>query len=781
MNKHRVKNFFKIGRISSVTRVLVVAGLLVVSVAGSGQQAGAVQTSADYCKQFIDVSLSACKDGILGTVDCNEYADVSTQGDVTICNNAKNAKKSGAISDTPSASQTPTPTPTTNPAIDSTAYRNNILLTCASYGDTTQQLACLYGGLGKNGSSSSPTSIADCYTALQFLSNPDAQKACSTGAQAGQTYINSQTNQNGSNSSAGSFNNPFSSLDLNDMQGNLSDYINTLHANGTDSKVNTSNFSDNNPNSYVNGAGGQQPIKVMPSGKPNSPALIWFNGGGWHANDGTAELIASGSTQKNGQSDQASTGAAPVGGGANARGYTVIEVTYRLGSSGVNYMFEDVMRGIQHVINNAKLYNIDPSKIAIGGDSAGGSLSMRAVATGKSGAKVGIGWSAPTNGYTALFKSYKTFLLGMDHSTCIPTDLAGLANTTDLLNGGSGNVAQYGQGLSSNEFDNLGLSQDPSGLPSGFTDPSGNPLLVLGQVMSAAQYASSSSQNIEAISKQIENKNFTGLASGVFNLSAHKLTECIGNFNSLSPALFASTETPPSFLVDFDTDDVVDPQQAYDMVDKLQQMGIRAESLIVPGDPDASQNVLGPSGNHLGYDPRFVCATLNFMDSVIQPGVQVPDCSKPGSVGQSISAAAPVSLPSASSGASSSNPLSSLLGVGSSPTDTTSSALTNAQSSCGSNLSDASSFTDCLGSLSSLRNLLNGGGSSSSLSSLTSLFGGSSSPSTSQLNSLLSNTNGCNPSDLSSLASCSTNSSSNTSTNSLLSLIQQGLKLGGTQ
>lgn len=671
MDKHRVKGLFKTGGISRFARVFVIASLVIASIAGSSQPASAAQTWQNYCKQYTLTSLSACRDGVLGTVDCGEYADVSNQGDVTICNNAKAAKANGTITDTPTSTTT-TPQPTDS-TVNATAYRTQVILACASYTDTAQQLACLYGGLGQNGSSTKPST--NCSSALQYLGNPDAQSACSTGASAAQDYLNSQKGSGSDSASSGlasNTNNPFTKLDLNDTQGNLSSFIDNLHATGTDSKVKISDKVSNNPNAYVNGAGKQQPIKFWPSGKPNSPAIIWFNGGGWHSDDGTAYCLATGSSQKNcmpGTNGGADTSTAsdnqnigpPTGGGAMARGYTVIEVTYRLGSSGVNYMFEDVMRGVQHVINNAKLYGIDPNKIAIGGDSAGGSLSMRAVASGKSGAKVGIGWSAPTNGYTALFKSYKTFLLGMDHSTCIPTDLAGITNTTSLLTGGSGNVAQYGEGISSNDFSGLGLSQDQSGLITGVQDPASNALLTLGQVLMAAQYASSTSQNIESISKQIQNGGASSMFSGVFNLAASKLTECIQNFNTLSPALFASTETPPTFLADFDTDDVVDPQQAYDMRDKLLQMGIRAEALIIPGDAGVSQNFLGPTSNHLGYDPRFVCPTINFIDSVVQPGVKSPDCSKPETVTQS----APTNGSSGSSAGGNSTSSSSSSGGGS--------------------------------------------------------------------------------------------------------------------
>lgn len=354
------------------------------------------------------------------------------------------------------------------------------------------------------------------------------------------------------------------------------------------------------------------------------PALIWFNGGGWHANDGTAALIATGSPNKNGNGQMAQHGA-PAHGGANARGYTLIEVTYRLGSSGVYYMLEDVLRGIQHVRNNAGMYGIDPSKIAIGGDSAGGSLAMRAGGTGRSGAKAMIGWSAPTNAYTGLFRSYKSLLIGIDHSTCIPTDLAGLTNFTDLLAGGSGDVAEYGNGLLSNDFSGIGIGQGQSGAPSGVDGGGFDAIGTVTQVLLAAQYLADTGQNIEAISSQLESGNPMNMSGSLINLSSKKLVECLDNFNTLSPALFASPDSPPGFLAGFDSDDVVGPDQALEMRDKLRGLGLKSEAVILQGDAGGG-SAFAPNDNHMGYDPRFVCVTINFLEEIMRPDVDRPDC-----------------------------------------------------------------------------------------------------------------------------------------------------------
>lgn len=623
---------------AAIMRTAVLVGVL--SIAGVGfmqsSDASAVQTSNDYCSQYsVNSQRNACKDGIKGT-ECNDYAITFDQETADICRKAAKAKADGLISDTPSFSPSPstsTPHPPTGQDVanEATAYKNAILAACAPYQhDTAAALWCLYGGLGQNGTEGKPKTIADCLSKPELQGSDLNQGACITGATAGNAYLTAQ------NSGRDSSSNPNAILDQLDVANNLSQIINILHAVGPNAGLDTSNIADNSYGSYVNGAGKKQPIKVYPSGISNAPAIVFFNGGGWHVNDGTSYCVAIGSPQKNcqpGQNGGADTGArnigAPAGGGALQRGYTAIEVTYRLGSSGVYYMLEDVMRGLRHVINNAGLYDIDPSKVAIWGDSAGGSLAMRVAATGKSGAKAAVGWSAPTNAYTALFKSFSSFLIGMDHSTCIPTDLAGAANTTNLLNGGSGDVAEYGQGLSSNDFSLLGIG--------GESDIGSNPIGTITQVLTAAQYAAETGKNIEAISKQLETAYNdgepdmqsimnSGLPSSVFNLSAKKLTECIDNFNTLSPALFASPESTPSFLAGFDTDNLIDPQQLYDMRDKLRSLGIRSDALVLPGDAEAGTPAIGASENHLGYDPRFVCESINFIDSVMQPDKGTVDC-----------------------------------------------------------------------------------------------------------------------------------------------------------
>lgn len=345
-------------------------------------------------------------------------------------------------------------------------------------------------------------------------------------------------------------------------------------ANG-DAKANE--IPDNNFGQYVNGAGKLQQITVRNSQTNGSarPAIIFFNGGGWITNDGTGAKVAPKAIE---------------------RGYTTFEATYRLGSSGVYYQLEDVMRAIRHVRNNAGMYGIDPNRIAIWGDSAAGSLVTRAGGTGKSGAAVTVGWSAPTNAYTALFHSPQSFAIGMVHSTCAPTDISGALDTINQLNGGEAGDPNdlYDGGLG-----NFGTS--------GTDDALGTVISVL----ELAQQAQGTGKKVEAISEQMQSDSGSGGSSGqsenVRRLATKKVIECVDNFESLSPALFASGLTPPTFLAGYEGDPLVHPGQAYQLRDKLRSMGVQSEALILPGP------------KHLGYEEEMVKPSLDYVDKFLRP------------------------------------------------------------------------------------------------------------------------------------------------------------------
>jgi len=445
--------------------------------------------------------------------------------------------------------------------------------------------------------------VKACTDAVEALSKPDVVKPGNF-----EVPDKPTTGTGSNNGSSGGSSQGASDEDLEQTK-DLSEYLDVLHKkNEKDKDADLEKEDSGRLDKYINGAGKLQDLVTIKPGTGSSPAILFINGGGWLGNDQTGQHVANGDE-----------GAEKAG----DRGYAMYDITYRYGTSGVYYQFEDVMRGIEHVMRNAKEYGIDPEKVVIWGDSAGGSLSMRAAASGKTGAKAAVGWSPPTNAYTAVFRSFQSFGIGVAHSTCAPTDLAGLANFADSLNGGSGDVAEHGQGISSNDFSALGIMGTPgSGI---------DPLSLMTQAVVAGRNASSAMQDVESISNKIMSGNTGSLVGSTFNLAGKMFNECIDNFNALSPALFTSPDTPPSFLAGYDNDGVINPNQITGMRDKLRQLGIRSESLILPGVGSclSSPTASGPAGSggcHLGYHPDFVCPTLNFIDSVVQPGKGTKDC-----------------------------------------------------------------------------------------------------------------------------------------------------------
>lgn len=564
----------------ATARAIVLVGCFVVGGFGVSQQVNAAQSMSAYCSQYKDQNNDACRDGVKG-IDCNQtYSFIfgSTDSTTMICKKAAADRAAGIVSlngDIPSPTPSPSSSPSTSPS---------------------------------KSPSPSPSSSPNPTPTPSPTPSPSESPSPSPSDQPNNTVEQALSGAK-----------------------DLSQYIDILHDAVLNTKGKTDSAGqdspkidqpDNNYGSYVNGANKQQKIIPLKPGTGNSPAILFFNGGGWHANDGMGENVAG--TVGPDSSMYNNTGAERAG----DRGYALYDVTYRLGSSGVYYMLEDVMRGIQHMRNNASLYGIDPNKIVIWGDSAGGSLAMRAAASGKSGAKVAVGWSAPTNAYTALFFSIADLAIGIDHSTCIPTDLAGLANLADKFNGGNGDVAEYGQGLTSNDFSSLGISLD------GSTSGGLNPLSLLTEGISAGKDLLVAAKTFESVTGMIKSKNFGGLASSTLNLASKTFAECIDNFNAMSPALFASPDTPPTFIADFDNDGIIPQDQTMGMRDKLRQLGIRSEGLLLPGNGDCLQtapDIFG-TGCHLGYHRDFVTPTLNFIDSVINNDWQ-PISGDPSSVG----------------------------------------------------------------------------------------------------------------------------------------------------
>lgn len=300
-------------------------------------------------------------------------------------------------------------------------------------------------------------------------------------------------------------------LDQLDQAQNLTQYIDILHSSGSNASVDTSGAAVNSYASYVSGAGQQLPMTVYPSGQANSPAIIYFSSGG----NSNAQAIATGSADQYGNGP-------PVGGGANARGYTVIDASITGGAGAVNSGYEDALRAILHVQQNAQLYNIDPHKISMWGDGTGGTVALRAAASGRSGAAAAVAQSAPSNAYTSLFQSNSTLQSGMSYLGCM---------------GSSGNSL------------------------------------------------STVTQALESITNQMDTSNPNGSPSSPINLSAQQYSQCAANMNADSPALYTSPDTPPTFLTGYGADPNVDPQQIYDMRNKLQGLGVTTGTLVIQGDP----------------------------------------------------------------------------------------------------------------------------------------------------------------------------------------------------
>ena len=172
---------------------------------------------------------------------------------------------------------------------------------------------------------------------------------------------------------------------------------------------------------YTDNAGGKQNIRVTKADGNNNPAIIFIHGGGW---------VYDGGTYGPAFQDRAAK-----------RGYTSFRIKYRLMTGGVEEQFKDVMNAIKHIRDNADKYGIDPDRVALWGDSAGGSLVVRAGASGKSGAAAVIGWSAPTNAFRDMFYTPIAFIDGIAHSRCMADYLPDW--TMDVINFGSGNAKAF--------------------------------------------------------------------------------------------------------------------------------------------------------------------------------------------------------------------------------------------------------------------------------------------------------------------------------------------------
>lgn len=168
-------------------------------------------------------------------------------------------------------------------------------------------------------------------------------------------------------------------------------------------------------NFYLDACGGRQEIRVNKARADSGekvPAIVLVHGGGWATDDGNFSPSFQNRMAK--------------------WGFTTMRIKYRLMPGGVQEQLWDVQRAIRHVRENADKYGIDKNRIAVWGDSAGGSLAVRAGASGTTGVKAAVGWSAPTNAFRDLFNSYDGWVAGLYHSRCIGGQLPSYTN--DVIN-----------------------------------------------------------------------------------------------------------------------------------------------------------------------------------------------------------------------------------------------------------------------------------------------------------------------------------------------------------
>lgn len=354
----------------------------------------------------------------------------------------------------------------------SNAYAQSVQQSCQKYkSNDTQFRWCLYGGMGVDGKEGFPTSPASCL-AKPALSNQDAnQSACLHGVAAGNSVLlnyaetgkivnadGTKVAQPGGGSAGGSGQSPNQSEggsgstpstpgtapgssgtptttpggasnpgssgsnsgsptdqpkadDFKENKGADKNGPGTVTLEKVSGATPNLPFANRSNSSYTDGGGGTQMVDFFHPDDRRRPLIIFVPGGGWR-NDG-------GTFQRDFQER------------AGEQGFASIRANYRKMPNGLYATYNDIENLLTSVRQNADKYNIDPNRIVMWGDSAGGSLTARTAASGRSGLATAVTWSGPTNALRGLFQvSPESFLIGIDHSTCINTEWT--KNLTDL-------------------------------------------------------------------------------------------------------------------------------------------------------------------------------------------------------------------------------------------------------------------------------------------------------------------------------------------------------------
>lgn len=342
------------------------------------------------------------------------------------------------------------------------AYQQAVQNSCQRFRAADAQWRwCMYGGMGIETKEGYPVHTSTC-TAHPQLARQDAnQSACLAGAEAGNGILlnytetgvlknldgsllansadNPANNPGGTTKPGGGYENGFGSganpgdrlptspEDANKQNGSTgnspgaakpeqtkpNDYKENLGAdkNGPGTvhiEKNTPNapglpFAQSGTSQYIDGGGGVQNLEFFHPDDKKRPLIIFVPGGGWRDDGGTF--------QRDFQIR------------AGQQGFASLRANYRKMPNGVYAIYNDINNLLKSVRENANTYNIDPQRIVMWGDSAGGSLTARTAASGTSGLSTAVTWSGPMNALRGLFTvSPESFLIGIDHSTCVDTE-----------------------------------------------------------------------------------------------------------------------------------------------------------------------------------------------------------------------------------------------------------------------------------------------------------------------------------------------------------------------